>query len=124
MTPELARYIRLARNHLLGTPINEEDEKHAVALDQFKLFLARRIELQIRFELFSQTVWQGGPEGCSLQFTVDNQRYLLAEKGKKYELLRQTDAEKIVLAVLEDDTEFQDRVLIAIDDAIRKEQSV
>jgi hypothetical protein len=53
MTNELRRYIRLARNHVNGlTPA--EGERQAAALDQFKLFLARKVKLGVRMEVFSR----------------------------------------------------------------------
>jgi hypothetical protein len=68
--------------------------------------------------LFSETVWQWTPQGCSLQFTVDEQHFVLAQWGSEFALFRQP--QEIPLLMLTDNAEFQDRLLIAIDDALHQ----
>ena len=121
MRPELARYIRLARNRMYGTPIDEEAEKHSVALQDFQTFLARKIKLEVRFELFHETVWQSNAEGCSLQFSVDERQFLLVQSGGQCELYRRSGRKTTPLVVLPDNETFEDRLLIAIDDALQED---
>ena len=123
MTPELARYIRVARNQIYGTPIDEEAERRSVALQAFRGFLARKIELEVRFELFHETSWQSDAGGCSLRFSVDEQQFLLLQRGKECELYQGAQTKMALLAVLADDEAFQDRFLIAIDDCLQSSSS-
>ena len=120
MTPELARYIRVARKHIYGTSFDEEAEWEPVGLYHFKNFLARRLELEVRMDLFAETVCQWNPDSCSLQFKVDKQRFLLQQVGERYEVFRRTQGRNAPLMTLVDNEEFQDRLLIAIDDALQE----
>jgi hypothetical protein len=69
MTPTLARFIQLARHRILGTELSKDvaaDVQHADAIDAFKQFLARKIDLNIRLELFSEPQWQWSLDGPSV----------------------------------------------------------
>jgi hypothetical protein len=118
MTPELARYVRIARSRVYGTPLNQEEEVRVAGLDEFKRLLTRKLELGVRIELFVGTLWQWSPDGCSLQFSVDERQFVLRQKGVVFEVLRRLQDQDTLLAVLPDNSEFQDRLLIAIDDAL------
>ena len=72
-----------------------------------------KLALEVRLELFSERVWQWTPQGCSLQFTVDEQHFVLAQRGSEFAMFRQP--QEIPLLMLADNAEFQDRLLIAID---------
>src|ERR1700683_1367516 len=70
MNPALTRHIRVARHRLYGTPLDEstvKDERLAIALMEFKTFLTRRIGLEIRIEIYSDTIWQATLEAAWLK---------------------------------------------------------
>ncbi|HXP45090.1 MAG TPA: hypothetical protein VN833_32890 [Candidatus Acidoferrales bacterium] len=122
MNPALTRHIRVARHRLYGTPLDEsaqEDERLATALMEFKTFLTRRIDLEVRIELYVDTSWQSNLDGCSLQFKVDHQLFLLAQRADHCELFLRSQGNDVLLAKLSDNEQFQDRLLVAIDDALK-----
>jgi hypothetical protein len=120
MTPALARFIRLARNRIYGTQLSEQAAAHiqrAEAIEEFKLFLARKIDLNVRFELYSKTEWQWSPDGSSLAFTVDSHRFVLQQIEGGCKILHRVEGQDVLLTSLADDGQFEDRLLIPIDDA-------
>jgi hypothetical protein len=122
MNPALTRHIRVARHRLYCTPLDKstvKDERLAIALMELKTFLTRRIGLEVRIEIYSDTIWQATLEGCSLQFKVDHQLFLLAQWADHCELFLRSQGNDVLLAKLSDNEQFQDRLLVAIDDALK-----
>jgi hypothetical protein len=89
MTPTLARFICLARNRVCGTPLDEKaaaDAQQAEAIDKFKLFLAKRVRLEVRIDLFSVSTWEWTSNGCFLKFEVDGHVFVLRQNGPNCKL--------------------------------------
>jgi hypothetical protein len=68
---------------------------------------------------FSQQNGCRSPEGRSIQFAVDEHPFLLRQTSAGITLSHSVDGQEVDLAALADDTEFQDRLLVAIDDALQ-----
>ncbi len=120
MKPELARLIRLARIRL-GSSLTEEERaelQQEEDLDHFKVEIARLIGIEVRFALFSEIAWNRNTEGCSLQFSVDGNLFVLRHTALGWELNQHIQGEHVPLTILADDGNFQDHLLIAIDDAL------
>jgi hypothetical protein len=105
--------------------LDEEVERHAVGLDDFKTSLARKVDLGIRIELLFQAIWRWNPEGCSVRFAVDGHLFCTgSQRAEEYVLPHGSDVEMIPSLVLRaNDKEFEDRLLIAIDDVLQQQQS-
>ncbi len=125
MTPNLARYIRLARNRVEGTVLSDEERADAEREEdilRFKQYLAARICIDLRLELFIERKWERNAQGCSLQFVVDDYIFLLQQSGSGCKLFQCNNEQLFSLTLLEDDDQFEDRLLIAIDNAMRSTQ--
>ncbi|MHB1840048.1 MAG: hypothetical protein ACYCPD_09835 [Acidobacteriaceae bacterium] len=54
MTPNLARYIRIARHHIYGTPLDEEsqiEQQRISAIEDLQTYVVRKIDVSVRMEL-------------------------------------------------------------------------
>jgi hypothetical protein len=124
MTPTLARFVRLARNRIYGTVLSEQeraDANQAELISEFKLFLAKRVQLDVRLELYSEeSEWLYSPDGCSFQFAIDQHTFVLRQSERVCSLLLREGGEDLAVALIADDDQFEDSLLVAIDDAIRR----
>ena len=126
VTPNLARYIRIARHRIFGTPLDEEnriEEQRASAIEEFQIYIARKIDISIRMELFVPANWcWDDATGASVQFSVDGHSFVLAQQKDGCHLFLEADGSKIPLAVLpdQDRQQFTDRLLIEISDALER----
>lgn len=122
MTPKLAMYIRIARHHIDGTALDEEDQieqQRTRAIKEFQVYIARRIDFSIRLEVFSPADWFWEPTGTSVRFSVDGQSFLLDQQNEDCHLFLEADGNKVPLTVLSDqDKQFADHFLIEIGDAL------
>ncbi len=124
MTPKLAMYIRIARHHMDGTPLDEEDrieQQRTRAIEGFQVYIGRRIDFSIRLEVFSPADWFWEPTGTSVRFPVDGQSFLLAQQNGGCHLFLEAGGNKIPLAVLSDeDKQFADHFLAELGDALER----
>jgi hypothetical protein len=122
MTPTLARFIRLARSRIYGTELGEDAKaaaQQAEAIQQFKLFLADKIQLEVRAELLLGSEWELNTNGCSVRFTVDEHTFVLQQSEQDCRLLHCMQGRDVPLVVLPADNSFEDRLLVTIDDAMK-----
>ncbi len=121
MTPTLARFIRSAQNRVRGRVMSERelaDSQHQEEIEHFKMVLNRKLQIGVKLELFFHTAWIWAPDGCALQFTVDEQIFVLKQMGKDCELSRKVRGKQEFLAVLLDNEQFEDHLLVAIGDVL------
>ena len=124
MTPKLAMYIRIAHHHIDGTPLDEKDrieQQRIRAIEEFQVYIARRIDFSIRLEVMSPANWSWEPSGTSVRFSVDGQSFLLAQQNGGCLFFLEAGENKIPLAVLSDeDKQFADYFLVEIGDALAR----
>lgn len=124
MTPNLARYIRIARHHIYGTPLDEEnriEQQRASAIEEFQIYLARKMDISIRMELFVPANWYwDDATGATVQFSVDGQSFFLALQNGGCHLFLDVEGDKVEIAKLPDQErqQFTDHLLVAIGDAV------
>ena len=125
MTPKLEQFVQLARNRVYrhvsdGEPGTEIQTPKAI--QEFKLSLNRMIDPFVQYELFSAgSIWDRTQDGCSIQFTVEDDTFVLQETGDFWKLSHRIAGKNVPIATLSPDLRFEDRLLIAIDDAVRGE---
>ena len=124
MTPKLAMYIRIARHHIDGTPLDEEDrieQQRTRAIEEFQVYIARRIDFSVRLEVMSPANWSWDETGTSVRFSVDGQSFLLAQENGSCHLFLEAGGDKVPLAMLlDEDKKFADHFLVEIDDALAR----
>jgi len=126
MTSNLARYIRIARHHIYGTPLREEDridQQKISAIEELQTYVVRKIDTSVRGELFAPANWYWDDAiGASVQFSIDGQSFLLAQQGEGCRLLHEVNGDKVLLTVLpdQDRQQFTDHLLVAIGDALER----
>lgn len=119
-------YIRIARHHIDGTPLDEEhriDQQRASAIEEFQIYIARNMDISIRMELFVPANWcWDDATGATVQFSVDGQSFLLAQQNEGCQLFQEVNGSKVPLAMLpdQDREQFTDHFLVEIDDALRR----
>jgi hypothetical protein len=124
MTPNLARYIRIARHHIYGTPLDEEsriEQQKISAIEDLQTYVVRKIDISVRRELFVPGNWSWNDAiGASVQFSVDGQSFLLALQEEGCRLLHEVNGDKVLLTVLRDQDrqQFTDHLLVVIGDAL------
>lgn len=125
LNPKLAMYIRIARHHMDGTPLDEEDrisQQKAAAIEEFQINIARKVDIVIRMELFFHAHWFWDATGPAVRFSVDGQSFLLLARqdGSCY-LFLEADGNKIPLTVLlDEDKQFADHFLAELGDALER----
>jgi hypothetical protein len=125
LTPKLAMYIRMARHHIDGTALDEEDQieqQRTRAIEEFQVYIARRMDILVRMEVFSRANWcWDDATGASVQFSVDGHSFLLMQQNEGCHLFLEADGNKIPLAVLSDeDNQFADHFLAELGDALER----
>ncbi len=124
MTPNLARYIRIARHHVHGTPLDEEsriEQQRISAIEDLQTYVVRKIDISVRMELFAPGNWSWDDAiGASVQFSVDSHSFLLAHQDEGCRLFHELNGDKVLLTVLPDQDRQQltDHLLVAIGDAL------
>lgn len=124
MTPNLARYIRIARHHIYGIPLDKEsrlEQQRISAIEELQTYVARKIDVSIRMELLVPSNWHWDDAiGASVQFSVDGHSFLLALQSGGCHLFLDVDGDKVALAKLpdQDRQQFTDHLLVAIGDAV------
>jgi len=76
-------FIRIARHHVDATPLDKEDridQQRTSAIERFQVYIARRIDILIRMELFAQANWFWDATGPAVRFSVDGQNFLLGQQ--------------------------------------------
>jgi hypothetical protein len=71
--------------------------------------------------LFVGAEWQWNPQGCSLAFKVDDNPFALQQIEGGCRIIHRFEGEDILLGSVADDGSFEDRLLIAVDGAIRNQ---
>ncbi|MDR5726680.1 MAG: hypothetical protein RB191_04335, partial [Terriglobia bacterium] len=126
MTPNLARYIRIARHHVQGTPLDDEsriEQQRISAVEDLQTYVVRKIDISVRMELFVPANWYWDDAiGASVQFSIDGQSFLLALQEEGCRLFHELNGEKVLLTVLRDQDrqQFTDHLLVAIGDALER----
>jgi hypothetical protein len=126
MTPNLARYIRLARHHIHGTPLLEEDridQQKISAIEDLQAYVVRKIDVSVRMELFVPSNWHWDDTiGASVQFSVDGHSFFLALQSGGCHLFLDVEGEKVEIAKLpdQDRQQFTDHLLVAIADTLER----
>jgi hypothetical protein len=124
MTEKLATYIDRARLNLQDAWTGEDffGESEQRELTCFKCFIASKIDLFVRAELFPLANWFWRPTGCSVQFMVENRFFRLAqEQNNETHLLIDKDGKFETLLSLSDvDRRFEDQLLVAIGNEIER----
>jgi hypothetical protein len=126
MTAKLARYIRIARHHIHGIPLLEEDridQQKISAIEDLQTYVVRKIDISVRRELFVPANWYWDDAiGATVQFSVDGQSFLLAQKEEDGGLFHEVNGDKVLLAMLpdQDRKRFTDHLLVAIGDALER----
>ena len=126
VTPNLARYIRIARHHVHGTPLDEEsriEQQRISAIEDLQTYVVRKIDPSVRGELFAPAKWYWDDAiGASVQFSIDGQSFLLAQQDEGCRLFHELNGNEVLLAVLpdQDRQQFTDHLLVAIGDALER----
>ncbi len=126
MTPNLARYIRIARHHICGTTLDEEsqiEQQRISAIEDLQTYVVRKIDISVRRELFVPGNWSWNDAiGASVQFSVDGQGFLLAQQDEGCRLFHELNGDNVLLTVLtdQDRQQFTDQLLVAIGDALER----
>ena len=126
MTPNLAMHIRIARHHIDGTTLDEEDrieQQRTSAIEELQIYIARNMDISICMELFVPANWCcDDATGASVQFSVDGQSFLLAQQNEGYHLFQEVNGSKVPLAMLPDENrqQFTDHLLVEIGDALER----
>ncbi len=126
MTPNLARYIRIARHHIYGTPLDEEsqiEQQRISAIEDLQTYVIRKVDVSIRMELLAPANWYWDDAiGASVQFSVDGHSFFLAQKNGGCQLFHEVNGDKIPLTLLpdQDRQQFTDHLLVAIADALER----
>ena len=127
MPPTLKRYIRIAQHRIRGVPVTPEtlrEEEVASAINNFKRFLRNKMDLEVWFELVLCSEFARGKEGCSVEFVIDDHHFLVTQQMDTFRLIQKRPTEDVSLQVLSADHEnFGDKLLVAIGDALDREES-
>jgi len=122
MTESLATYIDRARLNLHDAWTGEFflGESEQRELTCFKCFIASKIGLFIRTELFPLANWFWNPSGCSVQFMVEGRFFrLVQEQNDETHLLIDKDGRfEMLLGLPDADRRFEDQLLVAIGNEI------
>jgi len=124
MTTDLARYIRIARHHIYGTPLDEEsriEQQRISAVEDLQTYVVRKIDTSVRGELFAPAKWYWDDAiGASVQFSIDGQRFFLVQQDEGCRLFHELNGNKVLLAVLpdQDRPQLTDLLLVEIGDAL------
>ena len=124
MTQNLARYIRIARHHIYGTPLTEEarmEQQRVSAIEDFQINIFQRLDISVRRELFVPANWSWDEAtGASVQFSVDGHNFLLALQSGACHLFWEVEGDKVEIAKLpdQDRQQFTDHLLVAIADVV------
>jgi hypothetical protein len=124
MTSTLAGYIRLARSRVYSNSLNAQARPNTLGpyvIEDFKRFLSRNVQLAVQTELFSDTRSTWHADGRSVQFAVDDDTFVLQQIGLNCRLFHRIQGRNIPMALLAANSQFEDRLLVAIDDAIQGE---
>ena len=85
MTPNLARYIQIARHHIYGTPVDKEnqiEQQRVSAIEDFQVYIFQKMDISVRMELLVPSNWHWDDAiGASVQFSVDGHNFFLALQG-------------------------------------------
>jgi hypothetical protein len=116
MRQELERRIREAHRRLEGGVPTEDERVEAAqhqAIEDFKVFLAQRIDFITRTELLlgADYFWQ--ETGPAVRFELDGRVFVLAKKEDGTCCLSEKDGESMAV-LLADDKQFEDRLLVAV----------
>ena len=126
MTTDLARYIRIARHHIYGTPLDEEsriEQQRISAVEDLQTYVVRKIDTSVRGELFAPAKWYWDDAiGASVQFSIDGQRFFLVQQDEGCRLFHESNGDKVLLTALleQDRQQVTDHLLVAIADALER----
>jgi hypothetical protein len=123
MTPNLARYIKVARHHIYGTPLDREsriEQQRISAIEELQTYVVRKIDIAVRMELVpSNWHWDDAIGACA-QFSVDGHSFYLALQSGGCHLFLDVVGDKVEIASLpdQDRQQFTDHLLVAVSDAM------
>ncbi len=70
MTPNLARYIQIARRRMYGTPLDEEarmEQQRVSAVEDFQTYIVQKMDVSVRMELFVPSNWSWDDAGATVR---------------------------------------------------------
>ena len=126
MTPNLARYIRIARHHICGTPLDEEsqiEQQRISAIEDLQTYVVRKIDISVRMELFVPPNWYWDDAvGAAVQFSVDGQSFFLALQDEGCRLFHEVSGHSVLLTVLpdQDRQQFTNHLLVEIGNVLER----
>ena len=123
MTPNLARYIKIARHHIYGTPLDEEnriEQQRASAIEELQTYVVRKIDVAVRMELVLSNWHWDDAIGTCVQFSVDGHSFFLALQRGGCHLFLDVEGDKVEIAKLpdQDRQQFTDHLLVAIGNVV------
>jgi hypothetical protein len=123
MTPNLARYIKIAGHHIYGTPLDREsriEQQRISAIEELQTYVVRKIDVAVRMELALSNWHWDDAISASVQFSVDDQSFFLALQNGGCHLFLDVKGEKVEIAKLpdQDRQQFTDHLLVAIGDVV------
>lgn len=126
MRDELLFRIREARRRIEGRPPSDEDQASAIrreAIEDFKILLARKLDISTRWELLIQGTYIWLETGPAVRFDLDDHHFRLAQEFDEVVLCETGDGPpgtKIELCRLSTNDElFEDRLLAALGVALK-----
>ncbi len=124
MTPNLARYIQIARHHIYGTPVDKEnqiEQQRVSAIEDFQVYIFQKMDISVRMELLVPSNWHWDDAiGASVQFSVDGHSFFLALQNGGCQLFLDVEGDKVEIAKLpdQDRQQFTDHLLVAIGNVV------
>jgi hypothetical protein len=84
MTPELALRIAKARHRYAGEPLDEKAVAEARRLDEFRQYLAGKLDIAVRLELMFQSQLFLGENGkAKVRLRIDENEFVLSHPHRK-----------------------------------------
>jgi hypothetical protein len=123
MNPELEELIRVARKELRkssGLPLTAEEEaeeEHKAAIDGLEKFLRRRLGVAAVFRLCMEVTWTPGVQSPAWTRETTSSSYAGLMTRAIFCCIVEGEAERQVVRIEASDSQFENRLLVAIADA-------
>jgi len=129
MRAELEQKIQKARERLgLETLTRDQraEQERTEALDDFKVFLAGRIDFWTQAELFIGAEYFWEANSPAVRFSVDTQIFVLvrSEEGARLLVEDAVNKRRELVRLAADDIRFEDWLLVGIGDSLRRSVGV
>ena len=121
---QLARRIRAAEQRLNGRIATEQEVEQdcpAEELEQFKMLLAEKIDINTRLELLFGGKFEHWEKSPAVQFMIDEHAFVLLEREEQLELVDVSGGiSQHLLQCPISDPAFEDRLLVAIGETLKR----